>query len=367
MGRSAILLAWALTSTALAAPGSARADEETSLTQAVTNPKPKEDPKKKDPKKPRKDPKPDAKPEPRPDAKPDKKPKEAKKPDPDTVPDLTDGAKPKPKRPPPDEPDGTDPAPATEPEEAPKPRKPDPEPEPERPVAEEPKKHVDDEIGAEERKPASDPERPDKPEGYSADWSAVTGTGVGEDQHLLWAELGSPGLSVRFLQGRAHGLDMGAGVELDFPPLNGSVGDTQRGLSALRLMGAIHYAAVQAAPLSMYLHFDPQWIVGFSGIGMIYLPVSVGAGLDLKAVHLGLDVGLAPFTASLHPYLPFRDFGVSPPFVGASAEFPLTDAMALTVRAQLQTFLWDATGLFHNSGASPFVFGMLNAGLAYRF
>jgi hypothetical protein len=188
--------------------------------------------------------------------------------------------------------------------------------------------------------------------------------GPGDDQHLLWVEVGVPGVAADFLVGMGPWADLGGGLQVDFPPLNG----IDQGLpgAAVHLIGNAHLKVARFEPVALFVHLDPQWIMDFSGVSLLYAPINLGVGLELDQVHLAVEMGVAPYTAELSPVVPFGNGGLAPPTVGVILEAPVNERVEATLRLRLQTFPW-SSNLFSDSGAaSLYFFGALTVGVAYR-
>ena len=186
---------------------------------------------------------------------------------------------------------------------------------------------------------------------------------------MVLGEIGIPGVRGMYLSGNGDRLAYGGGGEVDFPPVDGASGT--RGFNAIRFVGRLDYT-LPTDLFALFVHFEPQWIFVFGNGaqgGIFYFPVQLGAGFDLKVVHLEADLGLALFFSGTSFFLPFNNAVLSSPFVGVGAEYPVNDELAITLRLRLQTFAWDSapTGTDLDRAPTLFGFGYLLAGAAYRF
>src|SRR6185312_11940429 len=147
--------------------------------------------------------------------------------------------------------------------------------------------------------------------------------------------------------------------------------NSTRGFNAIRFVGVLNYT-LPTDLFALFVHFEPQWIFVFgngSQGGIFYFPLALGAGFDLKVIHLEADLGVALFFSGTSFILPFDNVVLSSPFIGVGAEYPLSDQLAITLRFRMQTFAWDSAPAGTELDRAPtlFGFGYVLAGAAYRF
>lgn len=229
-----------------------------------------------------------------------------------------------------------------------------------------PRKHKksDDEDGESAKKSEGEDKSGDESLGVHAGWGAVAGHPP--NGQMVFGEVGLPGVRALYLVSKGDNFAYGGGGEIDFPPLSFS-GSSPRGFNALRFIGRLDYY-LPTDVVQIYVHFEPQWIaiIGDSNYGgLFYMPVEAGVGFDAGPAHLGIGAGAGLQFTGGSLFFPFTGLVASSPFVGVGGELPLSDSLAVTLRARLQTYAWDTPG----PDRSPTLIGLgfLAAGVAYRY
>ena len=120
-------------------------------------------------------------------------------------------------------------------------------------------------------------------------------------------------------------------MEIDFPPLSLTGSRDASAFNALRFIGNVDVDCDLNERVALFFHFDPQYILVFGTHavgGYFFMPLDVGAGLNLQVMRLTLDTGIPIVFAGAFPF-PFGSLGFMSPFVGAGLEVPFGDNLDL--------------------------------------
>ena len=201
-------------------------------------------------------------------------------------------------------------------------------------------------------------------------WGIFAGTPVnGRAVHI---EAGLPGIRGSYLF-QTGTFMTGGGLEIDFPPLSLTGSQDRSAFNAFRFIGNVDVDSDLNDHLAVVFHFDPQYILVFGNNavgGYFFMPLDVGAGLNLKVARLTVDAGIPIIFAGAFPF-PFGSLGFASPFFGGGLEIPMGDDLVLTARVRAQTYFYSVSfyGSFvqEETKVSLAGLGFAFVGVAYRF